>query len=179
MYDQRNCLIYKWGKDQTGKIEYHINSQGFRSRFDYNFVPQYAFFGSSSLFGIGVQELKILVSYFDKSHNYGLAGKYLNIDSVYNLESFIQSKIYDPNTVVVFFYINRDREGIEFIPDIYSKVIDLGHKNIIHISQGEKYPCILNLMPAIDFDISKTHPGPKTHALWAKTIKLIAKCYNK
>jgi hypothetical protein len=40
---------------------------------------------------------------------------------------------------------------------------------------GNKYSNAINLMPGIDLDVSGTHPGIKSHFIWAKTIKLLLK----
>jgi hypothetical protein len=169
LYQIRGQTVDKWGKDQTGAIKYKINNYGFRSSKEYDWVPDYAFFGSSSVFGIGVDEDKCLVSYFDNAQNYGIAGNYLNNDSVVNLTNFVNSPIYN-NTKIIFFWTERaQHEDIACLIDQVNQVVD----HVIHISQGKKYPGAINLMPQIDFDVSNTHPGPKTHKLWAKTIKLL------
>ena len=171
LYDVRGTTVACWGKDQTGTITYNINSQGFRSDNDYTWIPNYAFFGSSAVFGIGIDNKDILVNQFDRVQNYGLAGNYLNCDSIENLKNFIASPLYK-NTQIIFFWI--DRPGQEDI----NKLIPQANKlcdNILHISQGEKYSGAINLMPHIDRDVSNTHPGVKTHQLWAKTIKLCLK----
>lgn len=169
MFEQKNKMVTKWGKDNTGKISYFFNRQGFRSQIAYDFVPKYAFFGSSSIFGIGVNEDDTMVSYFPKSHNYGLAGEYLNIHSVQNLENFVKSCLYTNEVKIIFFWVERSTENILNLSNIVKKL----HPNVIQISQGKKYPNIINLMPEIDYDVTCTHPGPKTHYLWAKTIKLL------
>lgn len=164
----QGTTIDKWGKDQTGLISYSINNQGFRSTTDYVHSPDYAFFGSSSVFGIGVEEEQTMVSYFNNAHNYGLAGNYLNQESIINLESFLKHYI---NSTIVFFWVNRQNENILELGNYVKQLAP----NILNISQGEKYNGFINLMPQIDYDISGTHPGPKTHRIWAKTIKELLK----
>lgn len=158
----------KWGKDQTGLIEYQINNQGFRSPVDYTHPPDWAFFGNSIVFGVGVPCDQILVSHFTNSHNYGISGRYLNHHSVTNVQRFVNSPLFDGNTKIVFFWIDRD----ENIEQMIQQVTDLV-PNVLHISSGQKRKGAVNLVPNIDFDVSGTHPGPKTHALWAKIIKLL------
>ena len=172
LYAIRGTTVNRWGKDQTGTISYNINSHGFRSSVDYNWAPRYAFFGSSTVFGIGVNDQDLLVNQFDNAHNYGLAGKYLNCESLENLRAFTTSPFYQI-TQIVFFWI--DRPGIEQIDQLIPIANSLCN-NILHISQGVKYAGAINLMPHIDLDVSGTQPGVKTHRLWAKTIKL---CLNK
>jgi hypothetical protein len=171
LYDARGTTVTRWGKDQTGTITYNINNQGFRSNTDYTWSPSYAFFGSSTIFGIGVENKDILVNQFDKAQNYGLAGQYLNGDSIENLKNFIASPLYK-DTQIIFFWI--DRLGKEDINELIPQTNNLCD-NILHISQGEQYPGAINLMPHIDRDVSQTQPGIKTHQLWAKTIKLCLK----
>jgi len=172
LYAVRGTTVTRWGKDQTGTISYKINNQGFRSNVDYDWSPKYAFFGSSTVFGIGINGQDLLVNQFDNAHNYGLAGDYLNCESLENLRAFVASPLYQ-NTQIVFFWI--DRLGIEKIEQLIPVANSLA-KNILHISQGVKYEGAVNLMPHIDLDISGTQPGVKTHKLWAKTIRL---CLNK
>ena len=171
LYDVRGTAVDRWGKDQTGTITYNINNQGFRSDTDYTWTPSYAFFGSSAIFGIGVDNKHILVNHFDKAQNYGLAGNYLNCDSIENLKNFVASPLYK-DTQIVFFWI--DRPGREDINELIPQANKLCN-SILHISQGNRYPGAINLMPHVDRDASQTHTVVKTHQLWAKTIKLCLK----
>jgi hypothetical protein len=168
LYAVRGTSVVRWGKDQTGTVTYNINNQGFRSDRDYDWPPHYAFFGSSSIFGIGVNYTDLLVNQFDDAQNYGLAGKYLNKESLENLKNFVATPLYYNNTQIVFFWI--DRPGQEYIDQLIPEANDLCD-NILHISQGVKYTGAVNLMPHIDLDVSGTQPGVKTHKLWANTIK--------
>ena len=172
LYAVRGTTVTRWGKDQTGTISYTINQQGFRSRVEYDWAPRYAFFGSSTVFGIGINDQDLMVNQFEDVHNYGLAGDYLNVESLENLRAFATSTLCQ-NTQIVFFWI--DRPGQEQI-DKLIPVANSITSNILHISQGKKYTGAINLMPHIDLDTSGTQPGIKTHKLWAKTIKL---CLNK
>ena len=169
-FDVRNTTQSKWGKDQTGIIQYQFNNQGFRGDQSYNWVCDYAFFGNSAVFGIGVPFDKTMVSYFSKAHNYGLAGPYMNWHSVKNLKKFLNSALYTTNTKIIFVWI--DRPGRESVPELIDQVNQM-QSGILHISMGNKYPQSVNLMPSIDHDVSGTHPGTKSHAMWAKTIQLL------
>lgn len=168
LYNQKGKTLMSWGKDRTGKIVYKINNQGFRGEHDFDYKPNYAFFGTSTLFGIGVKAEDILISYFPNAHNYGLAGLYLNRESIENLKKFINSGLYDETVKIIFFWI--DRPGKEDLNKLLQEVKSIKN-NILHISQGIKYNGMINLMPHIDLDVSETQPGPKTHKIWAKTIK--------
>lgn len=168
MFEKHGQTLHTWGKDTTGLITYQFNDQGFRSLTNYDYSPNHAFFGSSALFGIGVDVGKTLSSYFDNSHNYGLAGNYINQESIINLENFL--KLYDcPN--IVFFWVERDSENIIDLSDYVKSLCP----NILQISQGPKYPGLINLINQVDNDVSNTHPGPRTHQIWAKTIKNLFK----
>lgn len=164
----RNQIVRQWGKDNTGLIEYQFNSQGFRSPVDYTQPPSYAFFGNSIVFGVGVPQNQTLVSYFENSQNYGISGKYLNQHSVTNLERFVGSDLYNVDTQIIFFWVDRD----EPIESMIQHVDQLGPK-VLHISSGQRRQGAINLMPNCDSDVSGTHPGPLTHAMWAKTIKML------
>ena len=166
----RGKTVYKWGKDSTGLIEYQFNNQGFRSSLDYTTAPDYAFFGNSSVFGIGAPVDKNLTSFFINSHNYGLAGSYMNWHSVENLKRFVASPFCTDHTKIIFVW--SERPGKEFIPDLIGQV-NLIRPKVLHISMGDKYSGAVNLMPSVDHDISGTHPGPKSHQIWAKTIQLL------
>lgn len=164
----RGQTVQKWGKDSTGLIEYQFNQQGFRSCVDYDFSPDYAFFGNSIVFGVGVELSQTLVSQFGCSQNYGLSGTYMNHHSVTNLHNFICSKLYNNRTKIVFFWVDRD----EPIDSMIQQVNDLV-SGVLHISSGKKRTGAINLMPHKDHDVSGTHPGPLTHKMWAKTIRLL------
>lgn len=168
-WEHRGQIVRQWGKDSTGLIEYQINNQGFRSLVDYTTTPNYAFFGNSIVFGIGLPLPQILVSQFKSSQNYGLSGIcYMNHHSITNLEQFVNSPLYNPSTRIVFFWIDRDEPIEELIQQVNQLV-----PKVLHISSGKKRSGAINLMPHIDDDVSGTHPGPATHQMWAKTIKLL------
>lgn len=167
-WQRRGQTVRQWGKDTTGLVEYKINDQGFRSPYNYDAVPDYAFFGNSIIFGVGIEQTQTLVSKFENSHNYGLSGNYMNHHSVTNLQQFVASELYNGQTKIVFFWIDRT----EPINDMINQINDL-IPGVLHVSSGKPRRGAINLMPQIDSDVSGTHPGPKTHLMWAKTIKLL------
>ncbi len=167
----REQTVTSWGKDNTGLVEYRFNAQGYRHPQNYDWPASWAFFGNSIVFGIGVPQSQILTSHFDRSQNYGLAGQYMNHHSVTNLTNFLQSDCYTSQTRIVFFWIDRDSEDID---NLISQVQQLA-PGCLHISSGQKRPSAINLMPAQDSDVSGTHPGPRTHQTWARTIKLLCR----
>lgn len=165
-WERRSQILRQWGKDSTGLIEYKINDQGFRSPHNYDTVPNYAFFGNSIVFGIGVEQPHILTSHFENSQNYGLSGSYMNHHSVTNLQRFVASELHKEYTKIIFFWIDRP-EPIQDMIDSVNKIAP----GVLHISSGQKRQGAINLMPNVDDDVSGTHPGPRTHSMWAKTIK--------
>jgi hypothetical protein len=169
-WQHRGQKVTQWGKDQTGRIEYQFNNQGFRADQDYTTVPDYAFFGNSIVFGVGIPLHQTLVAQFPNSQNYGISGVYMNHHSVTNLKNFVSSELYRPNTHIIFFWIDR----IEPIEKMIEETNVWCH-NILHISSGAKRKGAINLMPNRDQDVSGTHPGPSTHTMWAKTIKLLTR----
>jgi hypothetical protein len=168
-WQHRSQTVNRWGKDQTGLIEYRFNSQGYRHAQTYDWPAEWAFFGNSIVFGVGVPEPDILTSYFDHSQNYGLSGHYMNHHSVTNLSNFVKSECFGPQTQIVFFWIDRDQENIN---QLIQQVTSLVPK-CLNISSGQHRTGAINLMPLKDLDVSGTHPGPRTHEMWAKTIKLL------
>jgi hypothetical protein len=165
----RDQTVFRWGKDQTGLIEYRFNSQGYRSYKTYDSPATWAFFGNSIVFGIGVCESNILTSYFEGSQNFGLAGNYLNQHSVTNLANFLKSPCCKPDTRLVFFWIDRETEDIDFLINKVDQMTD----RCLHISSGIRRTKTINLMPPRDQDVSGTHPGPATHRMWAKAVRLL------
>jgi hypothetical protein len=167
-WQARGQIVDRWGKDQTGLIAYQFNQQGFRHHRDYNWKPDMAIFGNSIVFGVGVEHSDILCNLLPNTQNYGLSGNYMNHHSVSNLREFVASDLYSTNVKIVFFWIDRD----EPIDDMIQKVNTIT-PGVLHISSGIKRSGAINLMQPIDQDVSKTHPGPRTHQLWANTIKLL------
>ena len=51
MIKNQGQIIESFGKDCTGQINYQFNQQGFRGILDFDFMPEYAFFGCSLVFG--------------------------------------------------------------------------------------------------------------------------------
>jgi hypothetical protein len=168
-WECRGQTLRQWGKDATGIVEYQLNLQGFRHLCSYTWTTQWAFFGNSAVFGVGVDNAHIMTSYFKGSQNYGLSGSYMNHHSVTNLLNFVNTPCYNKNTNVVFFWIDREHEDIAKLISQVSSIVP----GCLHISSGQKRQGAINLMPHIDLDVSGTHPGPRTHAMWAKTIKLL------
>jgi hypothetical protein len=165
-----NQTVNKFGLDQTEKISYTFNSQGFRSDFDYNFVPEYAFFGCSLVFGIGVSYEHIFPSKFVNSQNYGLAGIYNNEEIYQSCINFVQSELYEVKTKKVVVWAPRNQSLIK-----YYHLLE--QYNFVHLfcdnrlSNNNCWPMIRT----IDSDVSNTHMGPITHKALYKTLCQIVK----
>jgi len=165
----KNKKVTNLGLDQSGKIEYAINNQGFRSFKDYVDSPDYAFFGCSLILGIGVNQNNIISSYFENSHNYGLATKYTNQNIHDTVNNFLNSNLYSKNTIFVIVWC--DKNDSDNIPE-YIKNLNKITNKILNFKVGYKNINSVELLPRqIDTDVSGTHPGPKSHKLWAYYIK--------
>jgi hypothetical protein len=166
MNHYQNQTTLWFGKDSTGQIAYRFNSQGFRADFDFDFVPEYAFFGCSLVFGVGVLGDQIFPAKFKNYHNYGLASSYTNDDIMKLLEEFVSSKFCNTQTKITVIWHKNNSENLE---NFYNR---LPHNRIVHFFCGDKLP-FKNCYPAIkniDVDVSTTHMGPKTHNIYYKTI---------
>jgi hypothetical protein len=167
MWRYCNQTVRKIGLDQTGMIEYRFNLQGFRASYAFDFVPDYAFFGCSLVFGVGVPEEKIFPYLFRRSHNYGQAGSYTNTDVMKTLLNFIQSNLYSPQVRMIVMWHQRDDDKV---PEFYK--ILRSHTNLTHFFCGQVLPYqrCYQCLPNIDFDVSGTHWGEKTHQIFYETI---------
>jgi len=172
MIQHQDQTINCFGHDQTETINYQFNKQGFRSNVDFNFVPDYAFFGCSSVFGIGVSDKFIFPNMFNRSHNYGVAGNYNNDDIFLIIENYLNSMAYSNSTKKFIYWTNRNTESLDY----YSQ--KLSEQGFIQAFCGDKMPyknCFASF-PNIDSDISGTHMGAKTHLI---TYKLLCNLFNQ
>ncbi len=149
--------VDKFAKDTTGKITYTFDSYGFRKLNNYSIKPNYAFFGSSTVFGVGVQDNEVFTKQFDKCWNFGCAGKYTETEIVDNVKKFMALKL---DTKIVMLW--RDNSYIEYVKDL--------DKNILHCIPHRK-DNFMRLLDNIDYDVSNTHWGPKTHYKFSKLLK--------
>lgn len=167
MRDLHGQTVTKFGLDQTGKITYQFNSQGWRNNQDYVFVPRHVFFGNSSVFGIGVDCDQIFASMFEQSYNLGLAAQYNNRDIVTSILNFVHSSWYDSQAKLAVIWSERHPEHVL---DCYNQV---RHLNLKHFFCGPLPVDDANcwtMIPKIDQDASDTHMGPKTHKLFSKIL---------
>jgi hypothetical protein len=159
-------ILSSFGKDSSGLITYQFNQQGFRGNQDFDSVPAHAFFGCSLVFGIGVDQQHIFSSQFDASHNYGLAGKYDNHDVMQVLENFLASDLYNGNTHMAVVWHSRDSDCLS---EFYDR---LQNHRITHFYCGTPLdqPRCYAVPPQLDQDVSRSHPGPKTHLMFGKML---------
>lgn len=163
MSKHAGCAVNKFGQDQTGNIVYKFNKQGYRSDVDFDFVPDFAFFGCSLVFGVGVPVDKTFAYLFDKSQNYGMAGHYSNSDIFESLKNFLERPGHSLATKIAVVWHSRDPHNLE---PYYQHLAP--HK-ILHFFCGNPLPYKLcyPMIPNLDLDVSGTHFGPKSHrAFW-------------
>jgi len=158
--------LNKFGKDATGQITYTFNQQGFRSLYNFDFVPDYAFFGCSLVFGVGVQMQQTFPYLFQNSQNYGIAGNYNNLDTFILITQFVNSSLYCNTVKIAVVWHLRDVDHLE------SYYHALKNYNILHFFCGRPLPYerCYSVFPNIDYDVSKTHYGPKSHRTFYKIL---------
>lgn len=172
MWNQHGKTVNTFGKDSTKIIDYNFNELGFRSSKNFDFVPDYAFFGCSIVLGIGVAEDKIFASKFENSQNYGICGVYDNKYIFQTIKNFLNSKLYSPQVKMAVIWTDRDPECLE---DYYQQLVSY---NFVHVFCGDPlphprcYPMIKNL----DWDVSRTHIGEKTHQF---LYKFLCQAFNQ
>lgn len=159
MYKHRGQTLNQFGLDKTGLVEYRFNQQGFRSDRNFDFVPDWAFFGCSLVAGIGVPVEQIFASKFTNSQNYGVCGNYSNYHIQDIIQSFLNSRLFSTNTKIAVFWTDRDCELLE---NYYH---ELHHLDIRFFFCGSPlpYPKCHRVIFNLDVDVSGTHMGPKTH----------------
>lgn len=166
MLKHSGSTVNQFGLDSTGVVEYQFNQHGFRSHKDFNFVPDYAFFGCSLVFGIGVPAEKTFAAMFPQSHNYGLAGSYHNSDVFDIVSKFINSEFYHPGVKLVTVWHSR---GAELLASYYQQ---LANVDMLHFFCGTPLihgRCYM-MIPKHDLDASQTHMGVSTHRIMYKTL---------
>lgn len=171
MFRHRGKVLRAFGKDQTNQITYKFNQQGFRDDKDFDFVPNYAFFGCSLVFGIGVAQENTFTYLFENSQNYGLAGQYDNHDVMTTVENFLNSDIYSSNSKLVVVWHSRDSDDLD---KFYDRLSDY---NVLHFFCGAPLsrPNCHAFPRELDQDVSGTHPGPNTHKVFSRMLCAIFK----
>lgn len=158
MYDHRDRTVRSWGKDSTGLIKYTFDQYGFRNHNNYDKTPEYVFFGCSMLFGIGVERQNVFSNQFN-CWNFGLAGKY-NESQI--LDCYRQFKLLDINCKIVFVWRFRDS-----VPNLGLLNDDKIYHCLPYRSESKNH---VRLLENIDYDVSGTHWGIKTHARFQKIL---------
>jgi len=161
-----------FGRDTTGSVQYTFNSQGFRSSYEFDSVPVYAFFGCSLVFGIGVDQRKIASSQFANSHNYGLAGvDYSNHDIAQLIQKYLQCNLYSPTTKIIVVWHSI---GSDMLDNFYHHC---PKENFFHFFCGQKlkYHNCYSAPKNLDSDVSGTHMGPLTHDFFAQTVRSLCR----
>jgi len=154
--------VKAFGKDQTNSVTYCFNQQGFRGP-NFDFQPDYAFFGCSLVFGIGIEQQETFAYQFENSQNYGLAGNYTNDDTMTIIEKFLHSDLYKPRVKMAVVWKSQN---IDDLNDFYNKIQD---QEIFHFFCGNplKQKNCHAMPPNLDLDVSNTHPGVASHRyLW-------------
>lgn len=169
MYNFANKKTSKWGKDQTGKITYEFDKFGFRSGNDYNQNPKYVFFGASYLGGIGVPAQRRFSSYFENSYNFGLMGKYTEDQTIQNYTRFLETFQTLCLTKIIFCWKEQNKKKLQ------EYINSLPYKEQIFHCVPVKFECdkkikLLRIMQPIDYDVSLTHWGPKTHKKFSNIL---------
>jgi hypothetical protein len=164
--------ISQFGRDTTGTIQYRFNQQGFRSDRNFDFVPDWAFFGCSFVAGIGVPIEQTFAAKFNNSQNYGVCGTYDNYEIRKIIQNFIDSDLFSPQTKMAVFWTDRNSELL----DKYYH--ELSHLNIKFFFCGDPLPYrhCYKVIKNLDLDVSGTHMGPKTHEF---LYRLLCQLYNQ
>jgi hypothetical protein len=166
MYCNQGETLDKFGHDSTGIVQYQFNQQGFRSAYDYDFVPKQALFGASLVFGIGVVSSKIFSSYFPQSHNYGLAGSYTDKDIFQTAVNFVNSDLYTPQVNLVVVWRNHKTDNLL---SYYQELQKYNFKQFFCYDNLNLSNCY-RVPKQVDEDVSKTHMGPKSHYVFYRIL---------
>ena len=166
MWNQHGKTVNTFGKDQTKTVTYCFNNLGFRSSSNFEFVPDYAFFGCSLVLGIGIDEDKTFASKFKNSQNYGISGLYDNAHIFQIIENFLNSDLYAPHVNMAVVWSDRDPKQLE---EYYQRLVSY---NFVHVFCGKPlpYPKCYPMIKNLDWDVSQTHIGEKTHQFLYKFL---------
>lgn len=170
-FEQANKLIKKYGKDNTGTIDYKFNSKGFRSAEEYIVIPDLLFAGGSISFGIGVSQnctyksvfaQRLGLTYWDISY----AGTYNNTTIYETIKEY--QKIFDKHVIIQWVSDARHKSK----SNIYDYIDDINkcfqRSTHIYIDKENKqdlkqeYFDLINPV-WIDYSANFTHPGIETH----------------
>jgi hypothetical protein len=157
MFLHRSSKIDAWGKDSTALIEYEFDEYGFRKQNNYQKEPEHVFFGCSLLFGIGIETKNIFTNGLN-CWNFGLAGSYTEQEIIECYKRFTELQI-KSNIIFVWRDFNSTPKHI------------LDNQEVHHfVPINSKSKNHTRLMENIDFDVSGTHWGIKTHTKFHKLL---------
>ena len=152
-FEQANKLIKKYGKDNTGTIDYKFNSKGFRSYDEYIVKPDILFAGGSISFGMSYWDISYAGSY-DNSIIYETIQNYKKLHNEIVIVQWV-GDYRNKNNLKVYDYINNINLWFKKAIHIY---IDKENKHDIK----QEYFKLINPV-WIDYSANFTHPGIKTH----------------
>jgi len=170
-----NCRLDKYGKDQTGTIEYIFNSGGFRSDVEFNFIPEIAFFGGSTFFGVGVPAYNIIPTIIANYKNlkfWNCSYAYVEYNNEMIFNTILNtSKIVNNIPIVVQWvgndYQPRASEKVEYYITQTKKIYNNSFHCIIdgNFNKESIDQTIVSLVNPIwkDTDLDGRHPGVQTH----------------
>lgn len=162
MWDLRGQSVDKFGLDSSQRVLYQFNNQGWRSQIDYTSDPDILFFGCSLVFGIGVPIEETFSHRFPNSQNYGVSGKYTN-RNIYDIASSVLRDT--PDTIpTVIVWTDRDSDMALSFSREFPKSLQFFCGDVP--DQTRCWPTPKNL----DWDASRTHPGPLTHYFFYKCL---------
>lgn len=173
MLSLANCSINTYGKDQTGKITYKFDPYGFREGNNYNIIPSTVFFGCSFVAGIGINTNERFSNYFNNSWNFGLFGEYTEDEIISNYEMFKKQFTEYKKTKIVFCWRSDDIDYLEML--IHSMDTNIYHT--VPVDFKLKNFKIMRNIENIDYDVSKTHYGPKSHQKFSTLLWHFLKKY--
>jgi hypothetical protein len=175
-----NKILYNYGNDSSGLIEYKFNSLGFRSCSEFNYIPDFLIFGGSANFGIGVDFNLCYWSIIAKTVGYKFwncsyaSFAYTN-KIIYNTILTTPPEFY--NTPIVVQWVGHGYDTTDNIfPHEYAQLVKQKFPRVINLlidGDQEKTEAItanfdLINPPCLDTDSSGSHPGVKTHYYLAK-----------
>ena len=179
-FGQANKILYNYGQDSSGLIEYKFNSLGFRSHTEFNYVPDFLIFGGSTNFGVGVDFNSCYWSIISKKEGYKFWNcSYANFsytnEIIYNTILSTPDEFHDTPIIVQWVGHGYDPSD-NLLPYEYAQLVKLKFSKVVNLlidGDEEKTDAVrLNFdlvnPPRLDTDSNGFHPGEKTHYSLAK-----------
>lgn len=189
---QASKILYTYGKDNSGQIEYKFNSSGFRNNTEFNFYPDFVIFGGSTNFGIGTdfnycywsiiaRNLKL------KFWNCSYANFNYNNKIIY--ETILSGSEHIKNKPIIVQWVGdnynpTDRIKVYEYSQLIKQQFPVSINFLIDGNEEKTNATKANfdlINPLwVDTDIQGFHPGKKTHNLLANWIlKKYVKKFSK